>query len=512
MAGRKSSNEREGSAGLIVFINIMNKFTPVIGMEVHAELKTASKMFCDCKNGLGEEKEPNLHICPVCSGQPGTLPYPNKQAIEFVQLAGLALNCELNLQSKFDRKNYFYPDLPKGYQISQYDQPFCEKGYLEINGKKIGITRIHLEEDTGKLIHPTGTDYTLVDLNRAGVPLMELVTEPDIETGEEARIFCQKLRQIFRYLKISDADMEKGNMRCEVNISLYKKGEEKLSGTKVEIKNINSFKFVEKAINYEIERQTKLLEKGEKVVQETRGWNSNRNATVSQREKESAHDYRYFPEPDIPPFEFTPEYIEELRRKLPELPEAKTRRFKKEFNLPEKDIEILTSEKDLADYFEEVVSELKEKVCSGETCLPKEKIIKTAANYIITELRKHLVEHGENIRGIKITPENYAEFIGFVASGKINSSAAQTVLREMYRNGSDPSQVIEAKNLMQMEDDGELENVIKVVIDKNQKSAEDYKKGKKNALQFLIGQVMLATKGKANPKTAEKILKNKLVD
>lgn len=490
----------------------MANYIPVIGMEIHAELKTASKMFCDCKNGLGEEKEPNLHICPVCSGQPGTLPYPNKQAIEFVQLAGLALNCKLNLQSKFDRKNYFYPDLPKGYQISQYDQPFCEKGHLKVDGKEIGITRIHLEEDTGKLVHPSGTDYTLVDFNRAGVPLMELVTEPDIKTGEEARIFCQKLRQIFRYLEISDADMEKGNMRCEVNISLYKEkeGEEKLSGTKVEVKNINSFKFVEKAINYEIERQTELLEQGKKIVQETRGWDSNKNATVSQRKKESAHDYRYFPEPDIPPFKFTQEYVDELKKELPELPEAKAKRFKEEFNLPEKDIEILTSEKDLADYFEKVVSELEDKVCAEEACLPKEKIIKTAANYIITELRKHLVENNENIRDIKITPENYAEFIGFIATGKINSSAAQTVLQEMYRKGSDPSQVIEEKNLMQMENEDELEKIIKEVLKKNEKSVGDYKKGKGNALQFLVGQIMSATKGKANPQKAMELLRKNL--
>ena len=339
---------------------------------------------------------------------------------------------------------------------------------------------------------------------------MELVTEPDIETGEEARIFCQKLRQIFRYLGISDADMEKGNMRCEVNISLYKKGEEKLSGTKVEVKNINSFKFVEKAINYEIERQSEILEKGEKIIQETRGWDSNRNATISQRKKESAHDYRYFPEPDIPPFEFTTKYVEEIIKKIPELPDAKSKRFKEEFNLPEKDVEILISERDLADYFEEVASELEEKICSQEFSLSKDKVVKIAANYIITELRKHLVENNETIRDIKITPENYAEFIGFISSGKINSSAAQTVLQEMYRSGSDPSQVIEEKNLMQMEDDGELEKIVENVLKANKKSVEDYKSGKQNAFQFLIGQVMSVTKGKANPKSAADMLKKKL--
>lgn len=487
-------------------------------MEVHAELKTKSKMFCNCKNGLGEEKEPNLHICPVCSGQPGTLPYPNKTAIEFVQMAGLALNCEINLHSKFDRKNYFYPDLPKGYQISQYDQPLCENGYLEFqspkskNSKRVGITRIHLEEDTGKLVHPVGTDYTLVDFNRAGVPLMELVTDPDIETEEEARVFCQKLQQIFRYLEISDADMEKGNMRCEVNISLYEESEDKLSGTKVEVKNINSFKFVEKAINFEIERQTKLLEKGEKVVQETRGWDSNRNATVSQRKKESAHDYRYFPEPDIPPFNFTSEYVKKIKEKISELPDQKFKRFSEEFSLPVKDVEILTSEKDLADFFEKVVCELEEKINSHEFDLPKEKIVKISANYVITELRKHLSENGEKIRDIKITPENYAELIGFVASGKINSSATQIVLREMYRSGSDPSQIISEKNLLQMEDDGELEKIVEKVLLENQKSAEDYKNGKTNSFQFLIGMIMKETKGKANPKSATKILKNKLTN
>lgn len=506
----------------------MSKYIPVIGMEIHVELKTASKMFCDSKNGMGLEKEPNVNICPVCTGQPGTLPVPNEEAIKFVQMAGLALGCELRMTSKFDRKNYFYPDLPKGYQISQYDQPFCQNGFLEIPNtklqisnkskiqnsksqtKKIGITRIHLEEDTGKLIHPKGVDYTLVDFNRAGVPLMELVTEPDIETGEEARLFCQKLQQICRYLGISDADMEKGHMRCEANISLYKEGEDKLSGTKVEVKNINSFKFVEKAIAYEIERQTEVLEKGEKVVQETRGFDSNRGMTVSQRVKESAHDYRYFPEPDIPPLKFTKEYVQDLKRKLPELPEQKIKRFEEEYNLPAGDTEVLTSQKELADYFEKTVSELREKITSKEIETDEPKAVKLAANYMIVELRKHLSEHGHSLADIKITPENYAELIGFVASGKINSSAAQVVLLEMYKTGGDPSLIIEEKNLAQMEDDGELEDIVNSVLAANEKSAADFKAGKENALKFLMGQVMKETKGKANPQKVQEMLQEKL--
>ncbi|HCP08722.1 MAG TPA: Asp-tRNA(Asn)/Glu-tRNA(Gln) amidotransferase subunit GatB [Candidatus Moranbacteria bacterium] len=488
----------------------MAKYTPVIGMEIHVELKTKSKMFCDSKNGMGEESEPNVNICPVCTGQPGTLPVPNRQAIEFVQKAGLALGCTLRRQSKFDRKNYFYPDIPKGYQISQYDQPFCEDGKLEVGDKMIGITRIHLEEDTGKLVHPKGADHSLIDFNRAGVPLMELVTEPDIETGAEARLFCQKLQQICRYLDISDADMEKGHMRCEANISLYKEGEEKLSGTKVEVKNINSFKFVEKAIDYEIKRQTEALEKGEKIIQETRGWNDAKGETVSQRVKESAHDYRYFPEPDIPPFEFSDDYIEDLRRRLPELPNDKRKRFVEEYGLSAENIEVITGDKYLAEYFEQVISEIKEMMNCKEVVSDEAKCVKLSANYMVSELQKYLSKTGENIKGIKITPENYAELIGFVADGKINSSAAQTILEEMYRTGGDPSQIIEEKGLIQVSDESVLDGMVDEVITKNQKSVEDYKSGKQNALQFLMGQVMRESRGKANPQMVTDLLKKKL--
>ncbi len=485
----------------------MSKYKATIGMEIHVELKTNSKMFCACPNDLGQNKKPNENICPVCSGQPGTLPVPNKKAIEFVQLAGLALNCHLRSRSKFDRKNYFYPDLPKGYQISQYDQPLCEKGKIMINDKEIGITRIHMEEDTGKLTHPKGQDYSLVDLNRAGTPLMELVTEPDFETGEEAKLFSQKLQQICRYLGISDADMEKGNMRCEANVSVYKEGKDRLSGTKVEVKNINSFKFVEKAINYEIERQTELLEQGKEVIQETRGWDANRNATLSQRVKETAADYRYFPEPDIPPLEFNEEHFKKIKAMLPELPEEKLNRFQKEYSVVSYDnLELLILDKKLADYFEEVVSELADKIKAEETSASLNKLIKLTANYINTELRKHLLTHNESIEQIKITPENYAELITFLAEGKINSSAGQIVLEEMYKTGGDPSHIIEEKDLAQMENDEELKKIIQDIVSQNQQSVEDYKAGKEKALQFLVGQVMAKTQGKANPQKAREII------
>lgn len=489
----------------------MSEYEPTIGMEVHAELKTRSKMFCRCANGLGLETEPNVHVCHVCTGQPGALPVPNEQAIESVQKVGLALNCALRFHSKFDRKNYFYPDLPKGYQISQFDEPFCERGTMLIDGKHFNVTRIHLEEDTGKLTHPTGADHTLVDYNRAGLPLMELVTEPDFSTAKDARAFCQKLRQILRYLEVSDADMEKGQMRCEVNISLHEVGADRLSGTKVEVKNINSFKAVERAIEYEIKRQTEMLENGEKIVQETRGWDENRNVTVSQRKKESAHDYRYFPEPDIAPFDFTGDYIKQLKESLPELPDAKLARFMTEFGLPESDAAIITEDKEIANYFESVVSELGAKKDGEELRADVVKAIKLAANYFITEVRKHLSETGKSIGEFIVTPENFAEFVVVVTDGTINSSAAQTVLAEMYRGeDNDPSHIIERLNLAQMSDTGELEAVVDAILAANAQSVADFKAGKQNALQYLVGQVMKETKGKANPGVAKELLEKKL--
>lgn len=490
----------------------MAQYEPTIGMEVHAELKTRSKMFCRCKNALGLETQPNVNVCHVCTGQPGALPVPNEEAIRSVQKVGLALNCALRFHSKFDRKNYFYPDLPKGYQISQFDEPFCERGTMLIDDKHFNVTRIHLEEDTGKLAHPTGADHTLVDYNRAGVPLMELVTEPDFNTAKDARAFCQKLRQILRYLDVSDADMEKGQMRCEVNISLHEVGADRLSGTKVEVKNINSFKAVERAIEYEVKRQTELLEQGEKIVQETRGWDENRNVTVSQRKKESAHDYRYFPEPDITPFDFTGDYIKKLKESLPELPDAKRVRFMAEFGLPENDAAIITEDKDVANYFESVVSELGAKKDGGELKADVVKAAKLAANYFITEVRKHLAETGRLIDEFVVTPENFAEFIVVVADGTINSSAAQTVLSEMYKGeDNDPTHIIERLNLAQVSDTGELEGIVDAILAANAQSVADFKAGKQNALQYLVGQVMKETKGKANPSVAKELLEKKLV-
>lgn len=482
-------------------------------MEVHAELKTASKMFCSCKNGLGLETVPNVNICQVCTAQPGALPVPNSQAIEAVQKVGLALNCALRFHSKFDRKNYFYPDLPKGYQISQYDEPFCEHGTMEIEGKPFSITRIHLEEDTGKSMHPDGADYTLIDYNRAGVPLMELVTEPDFSTGKDARAFCQKLQQILRYLEVSDADMEKGQMRCEVNISLHPVGEDRLSGTKVEIKNLNSFKSVERSIEYEIKRQTEALENGEHIVQETRGWDEGRGVTVSQRKKESAHDYRYFPEPDIPTFVFDQDDIERLKADLPELPDEKHQRFVSEYGLPVADVSILTEDKETAAYFEAVVSELGAKIDGEEATTDLQRMIKLAANYFITEVRKYLAAESLSLEKLRISPENYAEFVASVADGKINSSAAQTVLKEMLAGAdgdTDPSHIIERLNLAQVSDTGELEKIVDTILAANAQSIADFKAGKQNAFQYLVGQAMKETKGKANPKVVSELLKKKL--
>lgn len=472
----------------------MPNYKPTIGLEIHAELKTKTKMFCDCFNDP-LEKNPNANICPVCTAQPGSLPVINKDAVESVIKAGLALNCQINKKSWFERKNYFYPDLPKGYQISQYESPICKDGYLDISGKKIKIRRIHLEEDTGRLIHDQDKDSSLVDFNRAGVPLMELVTEPDIESAQEAKKFAEELQLIFRYLGISDADMEKGQMRVEANISLN-------MGTKVEVKNLNSFKSVEKAIDYELERQKELLEGGGVVVHETRGWNDAKQETFSQRIKETSDDYRYFPEPDLPPMTFSADKIEKLGDMIPELPTAKKERLKKEYGIPDTSTEILVGFKNLGDFFECAASELKAWFKAGKIKTDLDKIIKLSANYIITEFPKFIPTTGE----IKITPENFAELIYLTFIGEISSSSAQEVLKEMFVSGGDPSQIIESKDLKQVSDEKGLELAAEKTIKNNPQAVEDYNKGKETALQFLVGQIMRETKGKANPKVAASLI------
>ncbi len=497
------------------------EYDVIIGMEIHAELKTKSKMFCRCSNIAISNEDPNTRTCPICLGHPGTLPYPNKDAIDWTMTLGLGLHCRINEYSKFDRKNYFYPDLPKGYQISQFELPFCADGWLDVDGEKVAITRIHLEEDTGKSTHLSGKDFSLVDLNRAGTPLVELVTEPVIKSAEQAKKFCWRYQQTLRYLGISNADMEKGEMRCEANISIQEKGKWEYTGDcqikpigdyklnpKIEVKNINSFRAIEKAILYEVERQKKALADGEKLVQETRGWNEDKGATIHQRFKETSADYRYFPEPDIPPVETSGQKIEELKARLIELPAEKKIRFMNEYGFDNETAEILINDKKLADYAEHVVSELEAWiVATGDTWeRQKNKLSKLSANWLTGELFKHLNANNQTIKDLKITPENFAELMTLVYQDKINSSAAQTILGVMYEKGGDPTNIMDDMGLKQMDDDSALETIIKEVLAKNEKQVAEYKAGKTTVAQYLVGQVMAATKGKANPKKAQEMV------
>lgn len=495
-------------------------YRPTIGLEIHAELKTNGKMFCGCLNDP-DERHPNLNVCPICLGHPGTLPTINKKAVESVIKTGLATGCRIAGVSKFDRKNYFYPDLPKGYQISQYDKPLCLDGFLEISGDKIRVRRIHLEEDTGRLVHvqggpsaSSGQSASLIDFNRAGVPLMELVTEPDIKSAREARKFAEELQLILRYLGVSSADMEKGEMRCEANVSISEDAAK--PGVKVEVKNLNSFKSVERAIEYELQRQAELLEAGEKIVQETRGWDENKEKTFSQRLKEEAHDYRYFPEPDLPPLNTSLFDLEKIKAEIPELPHYRRPRFKEEYKLSDEQVEILVSEKELGHYFEQVISELKEWDSSRHRAklAPEhfDAIIKLTANYLISDLMSLLNESGDAAKDLLITPENFAEFVVMIHQGDISSKAAKIILKEMYGSGADPSHIMEEKGLSQLSDTGEIEKVVKEVIDLNPKAAADYRAGQKNAMQFLAGQIMAKTKGRANPQIVQEILSKLLTE
>lgn len=487
----------------------MKEYEAVIGMEVHVESKTQSKMFCSCVNGLGLEEQPNIHICPICTGHPGTLPVPNREALVKLARFGQALNCNISEYTWFERKSYFYPDLPKGYQITQYERPLCYDGEIEIMTsqglKTVRINRIHMEEDTGKLSHINGK--TVVDYNRAGLPLMELVTEPDIRNSEEAKVFCEELQLILRYLDISDGDMDKGQMRCEVNISLREKGTETF-GTKVEIKNLNSFRVVEQAIAYEIQRQTELLNQGGEVVQETRGWDDAKAITFSQRKKENANDYRYFVEPDIPPFE-TAQIVVDASSIKAELPIAKRQRFATQYSLPAQQIDVLVKNKSLADYFEQTVSEIDAWLKAENKNLStdeKSKLVKLSANYLLTELIKHYSERSLSFKSSPITAENYAEFIKIVFSGEVSSTGAQTLLLLMLETGSDPSEIVEAKGLKQVSDTGALQAIVDQVISEQEKVVSDYRGGNENVIQFLVGQVMKLSKGSANPQVAKQLL------
>jgi len=473
------------------------KFIPTIGLEIHVQLKTKTKMFCSCKNDPFE-KHPNVNVCPICLGYPGVLPVINKEAVKKVIKTGLALNCQISEYSKFERKNYFYPDLPKGYQISQYKTPLCKNGFLEIEGKKIRIRRVHLEEDTGRLLH--FKNYSLVDFNRAGIPLMELVTEPDLRSEKEAKKFAEELQLILRYLGVSDADMEKGQMRIEANVSLAKKEGE--LGTKVEIKNLNSFKALQEALNFEIERQKRILESGKRIIQETRGWDDFKKKTFSQRIKEVEKDYRYFPEPDLPPLHIKKEFLDEIKKEIPELPFQKRERFKREYELDQKSIEIFVKNRELSEFFEKVISEFDPRLERKKLL----RLINLAKNYILSDLLGILKETSISDESFLITPENFAEFVTLIEEGKISSRIAKEVLLEMFQTGADPSHIIEEKSLTLISKEEEIEKIAKKVILKNKKAVEDFKKGKENALQFLIGQMMRETKGKADPRIAKKIL------
>ena len=470
---------------------------PVIGLEVHVQLKTRSKLFCACPNEFGAE--PNRNTCPVCFGLPGSLPVLNREALRLAVKIGLALNCEVSNRLKFDRKNYFYPDLPKAYQISQYDMPVNSKGFLLVETssglKKIGITRAHLEEDAGKLLHEGIKDGSLVDYNRAGVPLIEIVSEPDLRLPEEAYDYLTTLKAILQYLEVSDCDMEKGSLRCDANISVRKQGETKL-GTKVEIKNMNSFRAVQKALEYEIRRQTQVLKEGGKLVQETRLWNEGKGQTFPMRSKEFAHDYRYFPEPDLVPFTISRAEVEEVRKTLPELPVDRAKRLIQQYGIPEKDAFRLVQEKKLVEYY--------------EACVQSKANAKLASNWILSELLGNLNQKGLWIGDSPISAKDLAGLIQLIENNTVSGKIAKDVLPEMLASGKSAEAIVKEKGLVQVTDTKLLEEAAARVIQANPKSAEDYRAGKKQALGFLVGQIMKETQGKANPKLVNEILEKKL--
>ena len=459
----------------------------IIGLEVHAELSTKTKIFCSCKTEFGGA--PNTQCCPICMAMPGTLPVLNETVLEYAVRAGLATNCSIERNSKNDRKNYFYPDLPKSYQISQFDKPLCKTGYIEIeneNGEKknIGITRIHIEEDAGKLNHDDFGGGCLVDLNRAGVPLIEIVSEPDMRSSEEADKYLKKLKSILEYIEVSDCKMQEGSFRADVNVSVRKKGETKL-GTRTEMKNMNSFRSIIRGIEYEIDRQIEVIEAGGKVEQETLRWDDVSGKTFSMRDKEDAQDYRYFPDPDLGLIRLSEEYIEGIKKSLPELPESRKRRYLEEYNLTERDAKLITVSKYLSNLFEETVS--------------KTKNAKASCNWILGDISRILNEKEMEPNQIPFTSDNLAELIILIEKGTISSAIAKKVLEEMFENGEEPSKIIEEKGWVQISDEGAIKEVVLKILADNPQSVQDYKGGKDRAIGFLVGQAMKETKGKANP-------------
>ncbi|SMC79573.1 aspartyl/glutamyl-tRNA(Asn/Gln) amidotransferase subunit B [Desulfocicer vacuolatum DSM 3385] len=473
-------------------------FEPVIGLEVHAQLKTKTKIFCNCPTTFGAP--PNANTCPVCTGMPGVLPVLNRQAVTFAIKSALATDCTIARESRFDRKNYFYPDLPKGYQISQYAFPIAEHGHLVVepegaDPKRIGITRIHMEEDAGKLIHDPGRGKSMVDLNRTGVPLVEIVSEPDMRSAEEAGAYLRKLHAILKYIDICDGNMEEGSFRCDANISLRPVGQEEF-GTRTELKNLNSFKHVEKAIRHEIQRQTYILEEGKKVIQETRLWDPNKNVTRSMRGKEDAHDYRYFPDPDLVPLIVDETWIDAVKKEMPELPDARKQRFIADYSLSEYDAGILTGSRQLADYYEEAAANLKDK--------------KQAANWIMGPVLGLVKSQGLAIETIPVSATELSELLLLVEAGKLNAGTAKTVFEEMIISDKAPLAIMKEKGLEQVSDQSELDSIVMSVIEANPKEHDAYKNGKTKLFSFFMGQIMKQTKGKADPKVVTSLLKQNL--
>ena len=486
---------------------VKTEYETVIGLEVHAQLLTRSKMFCSCRADY-QHAQPNTTVCPVCLGMPGVLPVINKQAVEFVMMTGLALNCSIAEHTKFDRKNYPYPDLMKGYQISQYDQPIASNGWLmvQVDGqeRRIGVTRVHLEEDVAKLFHRTdssGEAYSLLDVNRAGVPLMEVVGEPDLRSPEEARQYLVRLRSILQYLGVTTGNMEEGSFRCDANISIRPIGSTEY-GTRTEVKNMNSFRAVYRALQFEVDRQTRVVEEGGRVVQETRGWVEERGVTVSQRSKEHAHDYRYFPEPDLPPLVISRQWVEDMCARLPELPDARRDRYVDQYGLPDYDATHLTASKSTADFFEAVVRE-------GDTRDKKERA-RAAGNWMLGEVTRLLNASGRGIEQTLLTPRHLSELLDILDAGTLSNGMAKEVLEEVFSSGEPPGTVVKARGLSQITDTSAIEAAAQQAIDANDAAVADYMKGKETALKFLVGQVMKLTRGQANPQLVNQVIKEKL--